>query len=232
MVVRIILVNGSPRKDGNTARLLQVAAEGAKEIGDIKIIHLIDYKIFPCVGCVSDEEKLCRYPCVIEDDMKEIYEQIIYSDGMIFASPIYWYSPSGIMKNFIDRLTALENMVIHEGRSRLEGKVCGVIAVGNDSGSIQLISTLLTTFVTMGFVIPPWSVAYYHAMGNVLDDEETCRDAYNVGRSVSLMAKTLKEVGDVRWYSNVRIKELISKTSIPPDVDYQQRADKLRQIWR
>jgi len=196
----------------------------------IMIGHNIEIKILKVQG--NQVHIGITAPRNISVYRQEIYEQIIYSDGMIFASPIYWYSPSGIMKNFIDRLTALENMIIHEGRSRLEGKVCGVIAVGNDSGSIQLISTLLTTFVTMGFVIPPWSVAYYHAMGNVLDDEETCRDAYNVGRSVSLMAKTLKEVGNVRWYSNVRIKPLISKTSIPPDVDYQQRADKLRQIWR
>ncbi len=201
--LKILIIVGSPRKYGNTSKLAELAAEGVRGVGAKPVkIYLVDFEIKPCIGCVSDDQLACRYPCIIEDDMRKIYKMILESEGLIIATPIYWYSPSGLVKNFIDRLTVFENMIYVTGRSWVEGKTAGVIAVGNDSGSIQTIASIQVTLNSMGFVIPPWSLAYFHRMGDVLEDDNACIDAYNVGRVVALMAKILRreEIGE--WYSN------------------------------
>ncbi len=201
--VKILIVVGSHRKYGNTTKLAELAAQGVKNVGaDPVKIYLADFEIKPCIGCVSDDQLACRYPCIIEDDMRKIYEMVLGCEGLIVTTPIYWYAPNGLVKNFIDRLTVFENMIYVTGRSWVEGKVAGVIAVGNDSGSIQVIANLQATLNSMGFAIPPWALAYYHKMGDVLEDDNACMDAYNVGRVVALMAKMLKENRIEEWYEN------------------------------
>ena len=197
-MVYILGFNGSPRKYGNTFKLLKAALLGSeKEGAETELIHLYDREIKPCIGCLSDEESLCGYPCVIEDDMREIYDKILKADGLIIATPIYWFDVSGVVKNLIDRLTALENMIHHSGYSWLEGKYGGIIAVGNDEGGVHVISTLLSTLVSMGVGIPPWALAYYSGKEDVIENERVMMDAVNVGRVLALAASN-KNVK--RWY--------------------------------
>ncbi len=211
--VKILGLNGSPRPYGATFKLLRTALETAKKLGaDVEEINLYEYRIEDCTGCVSDEQLACRYPCVINDDMKIIYDKILESDGVIFATPIYWYSPSGIMKRVIDRLTAFENMILIDGRSWVEGKVAGVIAVGNDSGEIQVISLMFSILNSMGFIIPPFALAYHASADDVLKNRNAILDAANVGRSVVLMARLIKEFRDV-WY-DVKLEEWIQRELI------------------
>ncbi|RLE88629.1 MAG: flavodoxin family protein [Thermoprotei archaeon] len=209
-MVYILGLNGSPRTYGNTYKLLKIALEAAKKLGaTTEIINLYEYDIKDCIGCLSDEPLACRYPCVIDDDMRKIYDEILKADGVIFATPIYWYSPSSIIKRVIDRLTALENMIFVSGRSWVEGKVAGIIAVGNDSGEIQLISLMYATLNSMGFIIPPFALSFFNVQGDVLNDNETLLEAANVGRSVTLMAKLVSEFKDI-WF-DIGLKEWISK---------------------
>ncbi len=210
--MKVLGVDGSPRKYGNTYKLLEVALLAAEEEGaETELVDLYDLEIRPCLGCLSDEPRACGYPCVLDDDMRPLYDAVLRADALVLATPIYWYGPSGRLKDFVDRLTALENMVHHSGYSWVEGKVAGVIAVGNDGGGPHAISTLLLTLIEMGFLIPPWGIAYYAAKGDVLDDEEVVVDAANVGRSVVLAARAVKEVG--RWYdpSKERARRLALK---------------------
>lgn len=204
--VYILGINGSPRSYGNTCRLLRIALEVAKREGaHTKLINLYDYDIKPCLGCLADIQEACRYPCVIDDDMKQLYDEILKADGLIIATPIYWFGVSGILKNFIDRLTALENMIFVEGRSWLEGKVLGVIAVGNDSGDIEALSHIVLALNFMGLIVPPWSLACTTER-NPLSNENMVLEAANVGRCVVIMAKLVKNAG-ICWYSK-DIKEL------------------------
>ena len=205
--VRILGINASPRTYGNTYRLLRIALEVAKRSGaKVQLINLYEYEIKPCLGCLSDIQKACRYPCVIDDDGREILAKILEADGVIFATPIYWYGPSGHLKNLIDRMTSLENMIFIDGRSWAEGKVCGIIAVGNDSGAIMAISYLMVTFNSMGFAIPPWALAYFNKVGNVLSNSETLLDAANVGLAVYELTKRIKDKHT--WYDSNILKEV------------------------
>jgi len=215
--LKILIIMGSPRKYGNTSKLAELAAEGIRDVGAEPVkIYLVDFEIKPCIGCVSDDQLACRYPCIIDDDMRKIYEMVLESEGLILATPVYWYAPSGLVKNFIDRLTVFENMIYITGRSWIEGKVAGVIAVGNDSGSIQAIANIQATLNSMGFVLPPWSLAYFHKIGDVLEDLNACMDAYNVGRVVALMAKILEKNRVEEWYKSTseRVEEAKKKAEL------------------
>ncbi len=200
--VYVLGINASPRNYGNAYKLLRIALEGAKSVGsEVKLVNLYEYNIKPCIGCVSDDQKACRYPCVIDDDMRILYEEVLKADGMIIATPVYWFNVSGVLKNFIDRLTVFENMIVIEGRCWIEGKVAGVIAVGNDSGVIMTISNLFATLNSMGLIIPPWALAYINSKVDAFDNENAILDSYNLGRNVALLAKILKDY-KISWYES------------------------------
>jgi multimeric flavodoxin WrbA len=205
----VLVVVGSPRKYGSSTKLVRVASKGIEDAGGrAEVLYLYDYDIGPCIGCVSDNVKYCRFPCVVDDDFNKIGEKIIESDGIILATPVYWYAPSGLLKNLVDRLTSMENMIFHQGRSLLEGKVAGFIVTGLDSGVSMTIAHLMFVLNSMGVLIAPWSMAYSH-MDDVTKDEKALRDAYNVGYLVVETIKAMKSYGKPIGYNeDVDVKEL------------------------
>ncbi len=171
------------------------------ENAEARVIDVYDYDIRPCQGCVSDGVKLCSWPCPVDDDMRELYKMVEESDGIIFVTPIYWYNVPGPLKTFIDRITLFENAIFVEGRSRLEGKVAGFIAIGNDTGAIALIQNLMVVMNSMGMAIPPWALAYHHSEDNPFDNHKLLLDAANVARCVVLMIRALRgEEKPTAWY--------------------------------
>ncbi|MDD5089569.1 MAG: flavodoxin family protein [Candidatus Wallbacteria bacterium] len=103
--MKITAFVGSPRKEGNTARLVREIIAGALEAGaKTEIIHLVDKKINPCRSCHNCRE---HENCLIDDDMQEMYLKIHESDGLIIASPVYMWQMSSQTKTFVDRLVAL-----------------------------------------------------------------------------------------------------------------------------
>jgi len=208
--MKIVGVNGSPRKYGNTARLLEAALAGARMAGAETVrIDLYDYEVRPCLGCLSDREEACKVPCVIRDGMDRIYRLIEESEGLVLATPVYWFNVSGVVKNMIDRMTVFENMIHHVGRSLVEGKAAGVIAVGNEQGGAMVVANLMLTLNSMGFAIPPWGFAYYTDRGDVLEDEAAVLDAVNVGLAVARIARG---TAGEEWYRNdVSLEEVVAE---------------------
>ncbi len=104
-MIKLCAVFGSPRRKGNTSILLRKAIDGAKDAeAEVTEIILRDKKISPCLeiyGC-RDSGK-----CVIKDDFHEIIDHMLESDGVILASPIFFYSLSAHTKILIDRCQSL-----------------------------------------------------------------------------------------------------------------------------
>ncbi len=210
MKPKVLLINASPRDNGWSQKLLLAANYGVLDAkGEPEIVHLYKYVIKPCMGCVSSNPKDCRFPCLIEDDdFNKLGEKIVNSQGLIISTPLYWYMVSGQLKNLIDRLTSMENMIHHIGRSLLDGKVAGFLAAGNDSGSITAISYLMVTFNSMGVHIPPWALAYHNSKADILNNKEAILSAYNVGYNV---VKTAKKVSSmIKWYkTDIKIEKIV-----------------------
>jgi len=211
MKPKILLINASPRANGWSQKLLLAANHGVIDAkGESEIVYLYEYNIKPCMGCVSNNTKECKFPCLIEDDdFNKLGEKILSAQGFIIATPLYWYMVSGQLKNLIDRLTSMENMIVHIKKSLLDGKVAGFLAVGNDSGSIMAISYLMIAFNSMGVHIPPWALSYHHSKKDVLDNREAILSAYNVGYNVVKVARRLSDIS--KWYKvNVNIERIVN----------------------
>ena len=103
---KIYAVNGSPRKNGNTAQLLQKALEGAAGAGaEVKLIQLADLNFSGCRSCFACK-KLANPSsgCILKDDLAEILKELLQADGIIMGSPIYFGAETGLYRNFLERL--------------------------------------------------------------------------------------------------------------------------------
>ncbi len=191
---RILGIAASPRKSGGSIALLKCALLAAEEEGiKTEIVYLYDHRIEPCIGCIKNgDERDCKYPCIFDDYGKEILKKLKEFDGYIIATPVYWYGPSGPLKILIDRMTALENMVVFGEQSYVEGKVVGVITVGSDAGVTLCGAYLITVLNAMGAIIPPWAHAYSHRGKDAIYDDRAVMDAINVGRLSAKLIKVLE----------------------------------------
>ena len=98
---KIIGFVGSPRKNGNTHRLVSKILEGARSRGaDTKIINVVESDISGCNSCYY-----CRQhkECSINDALKPLYDEIYNCDGVVFGSPIYLFQMTGQAKQLMDR---------------------------------------------------------------------------------------------------------------------------------
>jgi multimeric flavodoxin WrbA len=100
-------INGSPRKTGNTARLIEGALQGARDAGsNTELINLYDLDYKGCRSCLSCKRKESSYygRCALKDDLAKVLEQIREADVLILGSPIYYGAVTGEMRSFLERL--------------------------------------------------------------------------------------------------------------------------------
>lgn len=101
-------VNGSARKDGNTAELLNESLKGIKSVisnAEVETINLYDIPFNGCKSCFACKKINGRHygKCVYKDDFKPILEKVVYADGIILGSPVYFGDVSGNMRSFLER---------------------------------------------------------------------------------------------------------------------------------
>jgi multimeric flavodoxin WrbA len=165
--MNILVINGSPRKDGSTSSLLEYLMETGVGMGcSCEFIHLIDLDIDDCRACMACKES---GECAVDDDMKPLYNRIREADILVLGSPIYMGAESGRMKCFLDRLYAF--LIRKEGdgvpfnTTMPPGKgMLAVFTCNNDQGCIlydetasrytRFFSNLLRFQKTMAFVVP------------------------------------------------------------------------------
>ena len=116
--MRPLIILASSRKNSDTQKLVELVFKNA----DITLVDLLDYKIEQ----YNYEEE---YP--VDDDFLKVVEQMLSHQLIVFATPVYWYSMSGYMKVFFDRLTDIVSSQKHLGR-KLKGKHTALITVSTD----------------------------------------------------------------------------------------------------
>lgn len=121
MANKIVVLNGSPRKNGNTARMIESFREKAEKRGArVIVFNAAMSNIGGCHACETcfKSGKACTY----DDDFNTIAPDILDADGVVFACPTYWYSFPGQIKNVIDKLYSF-----CVGEKDIAGKKCGLI---------------------------------------------------------------------------------------------------------
>lgn len=185
--MKIVGINGSPRKKGNTQALLKVAMESSK-IRDMKLIQLVDYKILPCDGCGACWE---TKKCPIDDDLEKVINELVKSDAIIIGSPVYYGTVSAQMKAFIDRSGEL----LGARGYPLKGKVGGALSVARRWGHITTWTTLLLYVLEMRLIVPGagWGAATAMEPNQVMKDEEGVERAKELGDSIGKLCRSLSK---------------------------------------
>jgi len=105
---KIVILNGSPRKKGNTSILVAEFIRGTKEVGHTVTEFFLDsMNIHGCKGCFGGHSSM-EYPCVQKDDMMQIYPAVKECNVIVLATPLYYWNMSGQLRTAVDRLFALE----------------------------------------------------------------------------------------------------------------------------
>jgi multimeric flavodoxin WrbA len=125
--MKILGINGSPRKEAsNTRKLLQAVLEGAAEQGaETELIDIADRTITFCSGCLTC---YTTGSCIFDDDAQEIFALMQEADGIVLGSPVYILSITGQLKQLLDRLTdAIHCQMLSEKYG------CSVVTTGGSS---------------------------------------------------------------------------------------------------
>jgi len=102
--MKIVVLMGSPNRNGSTGILVDYFRKGAEEAGhSVEVIDVCHTDIHPCIGCVK-----CGYegPCVQKDDVELIRKKLLASDMVVFATPLYYYGMTAQLKTVVDRFCA------------------------------------------------------------------------------------------------------------------------------
>jgi multimeric flavodoxin WrbA len=129
---RILVLSGSPKKNGNTATLIEWFCEGASSSGaDIEIIRtaLLKYKTNGCISCRKCQ-KFEGYECAVDDDAKPVLTKIAKADVIVMATPLYFFSASAQLKMIFDRMFSLYKWDNYAGtmETPLKGKTMILLA--------------------------------------------------------------------------------------------------------
>lgn len=138
MSKKIVILNGSPRRNGNTSALVKAFTEGAQSVGnEVTEFFLSRMEIHGCKGCFGGcSSREC--PCVQKDDMNKIYPAVRDSEVVVLASPLYYWNMSGQIRTAIDRLFALEEGDGNLLRGHERGSVLLMAAEGHGFGDVVL----------------------------------------------------------------------------------------------
>ncbi len=113
--MKVLAIIGSPRKNGNTAAMVNTLCKGAATAEhETEVIYLTDLNIHDCIACDQCKTGKIEF-CAINDDMQQLYKAIINADCIVFGTPVYMGQMTGQMKNFLDRWYTFvdENFTIH-----------------------------------------------------------------------------------------------------------------------
>jgi multimeric flavodoxin WrbA len=201
-MINIAAIYGSPRTKGNTALLLKQAVEGAREAGaHVEEIFLRNLKISPCLeiyGCKTTGR------CAIQDDFQNVQDILLASDGIMLASPIFFYTVSAHTKIFMDRCQSLwvkKYWIDQVQPGKWEPKRKGLfISVGATRGKKLFDGPLLTVKFFLDVLDAElWRSLLYRGLdfeGDVLKHPEYLAEAFESGQS---LARTLDRNDDAEF---------------------------------
>ncbi|MBY0758048.1 flavodoxin family protein [Sellimonas caecigallum] len=182
MSKKIVILNGSPRKKGNTSALIKAFTEGAESAGNaVKEFFLDSMNIHGCKGCFGGHSNQ-ECPCVQKDDMSKIYPSVRDCDVIVLASPLYYWNMSGQLRTTVDRLFALEEGDGNLLRGHNRSSALLMAAEGNDFRDVLLYYDHLMEHLK-------WkNLGHVLAGGNGdigdIDGKPELQQAFELGRSI------------------------------------------------
>ena len=196
----ILALYGSPRRKGNTATLMRQAVKGARDAGaGVEEVYLRDLKMSPCLEIYA-----CKNTgrCAIKDDFQKVRDRMMVVDGLMLASPIFFYTVSAHMKILMDRCQSMWVKKYWVDESKLDKIAMPrkgfFIAVGATRGKKLFDGTLLTVKYFMDTLdMELWKSLLYRGLdfeGDVLKHPEYLDEAYESGKAYALAVMSTASV--------------------------------------
>ena len=184
--MKIVGILGSLRSKGNTEILLDEALEEARRNGVlVSKISLRNKVISPCNGCQKCTE---TGKCVIKDDMQEVYKKILESDGIIWATPVYFWSMTGQTKIVLDRTYALGFPKLQQAN-----KIGGLILVAGSRGCLNAANAFHMYFSYNHMFFAEFAYGYAQNKGDIKKSTFAMKSAKEMARQmISLSHANLK----------------------------------------
>ncbi len=187
--ITVVGFNGSPRKDGNTARMIRRAFTRLEAAGiAVREIQIGGNRVRGCIACGACRKKDLGH-CIFDDDpMNGWIEEMKSADGIILGSPTYFANVSTEMKALIDRggFSAMHLM---------RRKVGAPVVAARRGGAMQVYNALMAFFGISQMIVPCssyWNMGFGLNPGEVENDEEAMRTMDNLGDNMAFVLQKLK----------------------------------------
>lgn len=203
--MKVIILNGSPKAEGNTATALHEIERVLNEQGiETEWIHVGHRQIHGCIAC---NKCWNTNICCIGDIVNEISEKMDAADGLVVGSPVYFASPSGTLLSLLDRLFYSS---LHKDWTM---KVGATVAVARRGGATATMDVLNKYFLKTNMPVVPsqyWSIAHGTAPGEVVQDQEGMQTMRQLALNMAFMLKSFR-LG-MQQLGSPKIKEELVET--------------------
>ena len=183
--MKVLIINGSPRPEGNTALALREMEKVFAEEGvEVETLRIGSEAIRGCVACNSCKQ---TGKCVFDDAVNVAAEKFKEADGLVVASPVYFASPNGTVESFMDRLfcsTPFDKTM----------KVGAAVAVARRAGTTATMDALNKYFSISGMPIASsqyWNDAFGRAPGEAAQDDEGMQVMRTLARNMAFLMKSI-----------------------------------------
>ena len=195
--MKVIAINGSPKKEGNTFHALSIIGDQLKANGiEFEILHVGHKMIHGCIACskcAETKDKRCNG--VPNDEFNNINQQIYEADGILLGSPVYYSGIAGTMKSFLDRLFYVSGANGNMFRHKVGAAVVAVRRTGGSS-TFDCLNHYLNITEMIIAASNYWNVIHGRAPGEVLQDAEGVQCMEVLGRNMAWLLKMKEATKD------------------------------------
>jgi multimeric flavodoxin WrbA len=189
--MKVVALNGSARKDGNTAMLINTVFEELKKEGiETEMIQMAGKKIQGCLACYKCFKNKDRRCSVDKDILNGIIAKMEKADGILLGSPTYFSDVTSGMRAFIERC----GFVARANNYMFKGKVGASVVAVRRAGAVQAFTSMNLFLHYMQMFMPGasyWSLAIGRDPGDVLKDDEGMQTMRDLGRNMAWLLKKI-----------------------------------------
>jgi multimeric flavodoxin WrbA len=193
--MKVIAINGSPRKGGNTRLLLETVLEPLASAGwETEIVQLGGRNIHGCRACFKCWENKDNRCVFGKDVFNEVYEKVLAADAISLGSPTYFADVTAELKAFIDRA----GFVSMANGCTLAGKIGASVVAVRRGGGTHVFDTINHLFQISQMLVPGstyWNLGYGLGEKEVAGDAEGLRNMHHLGRAVDWLGRAVQGCG-------------------------------------